>query len=262
MAGVLVLALASHIAVHFRRHNSLDDFLGFIWRKDENVAKQGIRIIFLFVAVYGFPIWLSLLLAYNQVPLAGQGLALALVAPLYVALGMAVRTLRQEYTWPLYSAGYALTAIGAMVSFENLLLAIYTLSLNAVVYAVSAYIFRQAFWLYLSTILTPVIALVVLNHTARLTSPWVAGIFMGLAFVYFGVGLWFDGRKASYALPFYAPGYLISAVALAVASSGRLLAIEIYLAGVVLYALSAWAFRERYLPVPGSSAGGCRITWE
>ncbi len=97
--------------------------------------------------MYAFPVWLTLLLRYNQVPLAWRGLALASVAPLYIAAGMALHRIRDEYTWPLYSAAYALTAIGAMVSFDNLTLATYVLALDTAVYAASAYIFRQAFWL-------------------------------------------------------------------------------------------------------------------
>ena len=57
---------------------------------------------------------------------------------------------------------------------------------------------------------------------------------------------------APFALPFYAPGYLLSAVALAVASGEKLLAVEVYSAGVVLYALSAWAFDESVFLYPAA----------
>jgi predicted membrane metal-binding protein len=67
----------------------------------------------LFLAAYGFPVWLAQVLVFYQVDLAWRGLALALVAPVYIAFGLAVRRARTEYTWPLYSAGYALTAVGA-----------------------------------------------------------------------------------------------------------------------------------------------------
>jgi len=262
-AAAIVLAGASHLLVHFGRHHSFDDLIHVIrpLRDPDTAVGRVARTVFLFFAVYAFPVWLTLLLTYRGVPLAWRGLALALVAPLYVACGLAARRVRPTYTWPLYSAGYALTAIGAMVTFEDQQLAIYALGLDAVVYAVSAYIFRHSFWLYLSNTLTPIIALLTLHYNQALSAPWVSGVFMGLAFLYFGAGGWFDRRArkagpdtgvASWALSFHLPGYLLSAVALAVASGDRSLALVIYPAGVGLYLLSAWAFRESLFLYPAA----------
>ncbi len=261
LAAAILLAGASQLVVHFGRHRSFDDLINFIQplRDPDAAVGRVARTVFLFFAVYAFPVWLTLLLTYHGVPLAWRGVALALVAPLYVACGLAARRVRPTYTWPLYSAGYALTAIGAMVTFEDERLAIYTLGLDAVVYAVSAYIFQQSFWLYLSNSLAPIIALLTLHYNQALSPAWVSGIFMGLAFLYFGVGGWFDRRVrkaetdmgvAPWALSFHLPGYLLSAVALAVASGERSLALVIFPAGVGLYMLSAWTFRESVFLYP------------
>ncbi|MCP4534122.1 MAG: hypothetical protein GY831_23220, partial [Delftia sp.] len=261
LGAAILLALASHLLVHIGQHRSFDDFVNFVWRVPGTAARRAARTVFLFFAVYAFPIWLVLLLTYHQVPLAWRGLALVLVAPLYVACGLAVRRVRPTYTWPFYSAGYALTAIGSMITFEDEQLAIYVLALDAVVYAVSAYIFQQSFWLYLSNTLLPIIALLTLHYNRALSAPWVAGIFMGLAFLYFAAGGWFDRRRRQaetsvgitpFALPFYAPGYFLSALAMAVASGERPLALGAYSAGVALYALSAWAFRESLFLYPAA----------
>lgn len=261
LAAAIVLAFASHVLVHFGQHRSFDDLIHFVrpLRDPDTALGRGARIVFLFFAVYAFPVWLTLLLTYHGVPLAWRGVALALVAPLYVAVGLAARRVRPTYTWPLYSAGYALTAIGAMVTFEDERLAIYTLVLDAAVYAVSAYMFQQSFWLYLSNVLVPIIALLTLHYNGALSASWVAGIFMGLAFLYFAAGSWFDRRRpraeagvSSWALPFLGPGYLLSALALAVASGERSLALVTYSAGVGLYALSAWAFRESVFLYPAA----------
>jgi hypothetical protein len=82
---------------------------------------------------------------------------------------------------------------------------------------------------------------------------------MGLAFIYWIIGQCFDRRKgksrggvSSFALPFYVPGYLLSLIALAVSSGERVLALEVYSAGVVLYALSAWAFAENLFIYPAA----------
>jgi hypothetical protein len=197
LAIVTLLALVSHTLAHYGRHQSFDDFVRFIWREEGTVARRAARTIFLFFAAYAIPVWLAQFMAQLEVQLAWRGLGLALAAPIYVAFGLATRRVRAEYTWPLYSAGYALTAIGAMVSFENEALVIYVLALDAVVYAASAYIFRQSFWLYLSNTLLPIVTLLTLHYNAALTAPWVAGLFMGLAFVYFFIGQWFNRRLPS-----------------------------------------------------------------
>lgn len=268
LAGVIVLALVSHLLVYTGRHHTFTDFVNFFWRTPNTVAQRAARTLFLFFAAYALPFWLMQWLAYFRVELAWRGLALALAAPVYLALGLAIRRVRAEYTWPLYSAAYALTAIGAMVSFEDNVLAMYVLALDAVVYTASAYIFRQSFWLYLSNTLVPVITLLILHHNAALTAPWVAWLFMGLAFLYFLMGQWLGRRPlttplrgsaqgatigvGAYALPFYAPGYVLSAVALAIASADRFLALGVYSAGVVLYAVSAWRFRESVFLYPAA----------
>jgi hypothetical protein len=257
LGAFLLLSALSQVVVHRGRHHSFDDFINFIWRTSGTVARRVAHTAFLFVIAIGFPIWLTQLLTYHEVSLAWKGLALALTAPLYIALGLALKRSKSEYAWPFYGVGYLLTAVGAMVAFDDPLLAIYVLALDAVVYAVSAIIFRQPFWLYLSTILLPVIVLLTLHYNEVLNAPWVASIFMGLAFGYFVLGFILNRRKGleqegvdRFALPFFVPSYVLSAVAIAVASSERMLAIWIFSSGVLFYALSAWAFREAVFLYP------------
>jgi hypothetical protein len=253
----LLLSAISQVVVHRARHHSFEDFIGFIWRTPGTVAQRIARTAFLFVIAIGFPIWLTQLLTYHEVSLAWKGLALALTAPLYIALGLALKRVKSEYTWPFYGVGYLLTAIGAMVAFDDPLLAIYVLALDTVVYAVSAIIFRQPFWLYLSNVLLPVIVLLTLNYNEVLIAPWVASIFMALAFGYFAFGFVVNRRKGveqeivdRFAMPFFIPSYMLSAVALAVASSEKMLALGIFSSGVLFYALSAWTFREALFLYP------------
>ena len=253
---VILIALASQMLAYLGKYPSFDDFIQMIWGQSSTMARRAAQMLFLIFAVYAFPVWLVQLLTYNNVPLAWRGFALAVTAPLYLAVGLALRRVRADYAWAFYTAAYALTGIGAMIAFENELIAIYVLTLNAVVYTASAHIFRQATWLYLTTVLVPIIALISLHYRNDLQSNWVTAIFMGLAYVYFGIGQSFDRLKsarpgiASFALPFYAPGYLLSAVALAVASGDKMLALSAYPAGVILYALSAGVFREAVFLYP------------
>jgi hypothetical protein len=257
LGAFLLLSGISQMVVHKGRHRSFDDFIGFIWRVPGTVAQRAAHTAFLFVIGIGFPIWLTELLTYHEVSLAWKGLALALTAPLYIALGLAFKRVKSEYTWPFYGVGYLLTAIGAMVAFDDPMLAIYVLALDAVVYAASAVIFRQPFWLYLSNVLLPVIVLLTINYNGVLIAPWVASIFMALAFVYFALGFVLNRRKGveqevvdRFAMPFFLPSYALSAVAIAVSSSEKMLAIGIFSSGVLFYALSAWTFREALFLYP------------
>ncbi|MDO9299988.1 MAG: hypothetical protein Q7T89_01330, partial [Anaerolineales bacterium] len=263
LAITIILALISHLFVHFGRHHSFEGFFNRFWKKAPETTQQIVSTIFLFFASYAAPVLLAQILTHLKLDLAVRGVSLAIAAPLFIAIGLAVRNAKSRSmdtvpTWPLYSAGYALTAIGAMISFGDKQLAIYVLILNAIVYAVSAYIFKQAFWLYLSTVLTPIIALLILHNSDRLETNYVAWIFIGLAYLYLLIGQIFDRTKKAendihpFAAPFYAPGFLLSAIALAISSSDKMLALQVYSAGVVLYAISGWLFNEALFIYPAS----------
>jgi hypothetical protein len=262
--GITVpLALVSYLVFHYGRHASFEDFVNFLARKAGDTTRSVLATLFLFFACYATPVLLTQYLAYIEYPLPWRGVTLALAAPLFVAIGLAVRNARSRGiatvpTWALYSTGYALTAIGAMVSFGDERLAIYVLALDAVVYAASAYIFQQAFWLYLSNGLAPVIALLILHNADQLKAEWIAWIFTGIAVIYLAIGQIFERRNTSkenvdpFAVPFYAPAFLLSAIALAVASTDRMLALQIYSVMAVFYAVSGWLFREALFIYPAA----------
>ena len=259
LAAVFVLMVVSHIAVHKGLHRSFDDSIRLIWRKSDTMARRVVQLAFLWSAACALPVLVIQMLTYAEVSLAWRGLALALIGPLYIALGLLVKRVKADYTWPLYGIGYLLTMVGAMLAFDDQLLGIVVLALNAVVYASSAYIFREPFWLYLSNVLIPIIALLSLHYNQKLTAPWVSGIFMGLAYLYFFVELLFERTKdeanegvSPFALTFFTPGLLLSAIALGTASGERILALTIYSCGVVLYALYARAFRESIFLYPAA----------
>jgi hypothetical protein len=258
--GMCILAAGfSFVAMHFKQHRTFDDFVNFFWRKD-TLIHRGARLLFLFFAAYALPVWMMQLEAYHSLSPAWQGVSLALLAPLFIASGLFLRRINSDYTWPFYSAGYALTALGAMIAFDDQRLAIYVLALDVVVYAASSVIFRQPFWLYLATCLTPITVLITLHYNDRLTSQWIAWVFSGLGFLYFGLGQFLDRHKAEpaavapFAMPLYAPGYLLSAIALALAlaSGDRFLALGVFPVNILLYALSAWRLREPLFLYPAA----------
>ncbi len=262
LSGTIILAVTSFLLVHFGRHHSFEDFIHRFWSKAD-VNQQVASTTFLFFASYATPVLLAQILTQLKFDLPLRGALLAVSAPLFIAIGLAVRNVKSRSldtvpAWPLYSAGYVLTAIGAMISFGDERLAIYVLVLDMIVYAVSAYIFQQTFWLYLSTVLTPITALLILHHTDHLQNTWAAWIFIGLAYLYFAIGQVFDRNKKTeneihpFAVPFYVPGFILSAVALAVSSSDKMLALQVYSAGVIFYAIAGWRFRETLFIYPAS----------
>jgi hypothetical protein len=259
LAASLLIALLSQVVIHRGRHHTFNDWITFIWRTADTTARRIAETVFLYLLAIGFPLLLVQALTHNEISLAWRGLALALAAAIYIALGLGLRGVKETYAWPFFGVGYLLTAIGAMIAIEDQLLAIIVLSINAVIYAVSAYIFRQPFWLYLASVLIPVVALLTLNYNQILTAPWVAGILIGISFLYFAAGTALNQRRKAtqegidpFALALYAPGYVLSAVALAVASSEKTLALGVYSSAVLLYALSAWVLREPIFLYPAA----------
>lgn len=263
--GVTVfLGTVSYLIVHYGRHKSFEDFMRTFFGKADDTTRKLVATIFLFFVAYAFPVLLTQILVQIEYSLPWRGVALALTAPIYIAIGLGIRkasarSVATVPTWALYSGGYILTAVGAMISFGDERLAIYVLTLNAIVYAASAYIFRQAFWLYLTNVLAPIIALLILHNTDNLNSTNVAWVFTGFAFAYLAIGQAFDRTKRAFenivkpfAVPFYIPGFALSAIALAISSSDRMLALQTYSVGVIFYALCAWLFRETLFIYPAS----------
>ncbi len=288
----ILSALFSALSVHFNRHYTWDEIVRLFFGKKENAFQKSFRSVFIWIAAWAFPIWIYFFLGQfeilymdNQVELAWRGFVLALLAPAYIAIGLVVRRARREYTWSLFSAGYALTVIAAIIAFSDLKIAIAVLVLDAAVYALSAYIFKKAFWLYLTTILVPIISLLSLHYTDNLNASAISKTLMGLALLYLLVGWFFDrnlrphpnlpshgegieflppsggdvrrteggrggGKISAFALPFYAPAFALSAIALVTASSERNLAILIYLLGVFFYSISIKLFNETLFLYP------------
>ena len=267
-AGVLV-ALASQALAHAGRHRSFDDLLRWLFPAAAGASsaeRRGAGSVFLFAAAYAFPVWLALLLAQFGQTLAGQGLGLAALAVVYIGLGRLARRLRPEYAWPLYTAGYALSVLGPAVTWGNERLMIAALALTAALYAASAFIFEQPVWLLLANGLAALIAVLVLDLNGRANAQWLGPVFMALAIFDVALAQFFrrgratpaGQRVANFEITCLAPGYVLSALALAAAASLvlinfppdgwtlpalRWVAIGVFSAAVALYTFSAWRYR-------------------
>ena len=244
--------------VHVGRHPSHVWLVKRLFADADSLAHRTARALFLYLAAWLFPVWLALALSLWRPPLAvaHYGLALALLAPLYVALGLLVRRSRGEYRQPWYIAGYALSAIGLLLTSPEPWARAAALAIAIVLYAASSAIFRRSGWLYLVALLAPLLQAQVWELLG-----WDAG-YLGLglvvlALMYGVVGLllhswgerqWsprISGPVRAYALPFFAVGYVCAAVGMGLAGTQeRYLATGTFALGTVYYLISALLFRQ------------------
>ncbi len=282
LGAVVGVALVSHWLVHNGRHRTFDELRHLLQLNEEEMANNLSKTFFLFIGVYLFPVWLIMLLAELTVSMVWWGLVLAILAPIYIFIGLRSRRTLNVYAWPFYSAGYVLTIIGAFFATGDTTLLIVVLSLNILVYAVTSAIFKQPFWLYLCALLIPVVNVLILANTNALTFAWTASTFTVLAFFYLLLGAILDRRLvilrvadvlslskeknldplksgraslhfiprsnladiSAYAFPFYAGAYMLSIITLITAIGDRWLTIGIYIAAVVFYWLSVKLFNK------------------
>ncbi|MCP4357113.1 MAG: hypothetical protein GY796_03730 [Chloroflexi bacterium] len=265
LGAAILIALVSQWLVHTGQHYTYAELFFILWQKPYDLISRLFRVGFLFLAAYAFPIWLVRLVLWRSVDMAWLGLGLTLTAVLYVTLGVMMKQTRREYGWPMFSAGYALTAVAPLLTIltMDVQMIIVVLSMIAGLYFVSALIFRQAGWLYLANGLLPIVTLLVMADNGLLT--WARGTvaLMALACLYVGLGRLLDGGRrplphlSPFAWPFYIYGYGLSLLALGAAVSiydSRFL-LQVTLAGAALYGVSAWAFRTAYFLYPALFLG-------
>lgn len=260
LGAAIFMALVSQWLMHMGRHDTYTQLCLLLWPKPQEIVSRLFRAGFLFLAVYAFPVWLARLFLWQAWGPAWLGLALASTAVLYVAMGVMLQPVRWEYGWPLFTAGYALTAVAALLAIlaGDLQITIVVLGMVSGLYFVSTLLFRQVGWLYLANGLLPVIVLLVLADHGWLTAARTAVSLMALACVYVGVGRLLDkGRRplphvSRFAVPFYLYGYPLSVTALLLSFyvNQSSFMIQLFCAGAVLYSISAWAFRTSFFLYP------------
>ncbi|MBI4491537.1 MAG: hypothetical protein HY690_01945 [Chloroflexi bacterium] len=260
----LLVYAASAWLMHRERHPS------FLWLVERLCGRPGSaafatgRSLFLYLAAWLFPAWLALAMSLLAPPpqVAHYGLALAVLAPAYVALGLAFRALRPEYRLPWYLGGYALSLAGPLLATPDPVLRLLALAISIALYAGSAVVFRQSGWLYPVALLTPLLGWQGLDRLG--VPPRLYGVgLLGLALAYGGLGLALHhgsprralqpigGAIGAYAQPFFVVGYVLSALGLGLAANqDRELVVLGFLLGGVCYAGSALIFRQSLFAYP------------
>ncbi|HEX2517272.1 MAG TPA: hypothetical protein VH257_21395, partial [Chloroflexota bacterium] len=266
--GLVVGALGwSAWLVDRHRHRAYLWLTERLFRGDRAPALPAARALFLYLACWLFPAWLLLAMGlWRPAPaVALYGLALTLLAPLYVGLGRR----RAEYRAPWYLSGYALSGMGPLVALGDPLLGPVTLAVSVALYAVSAAVSRRSAWVTLVALLLPVLLWQTLDGLAAFERGYGLGlVLLGLLYVVAGAVLQHPGRLSlprlarqvrwpiegdvsPFALPFFVTAYALSALGLArVANQDRGLVVAGFLAGAALYGGSAWLFRQRLFAYP------------
>jgi hypothetical protein len=263
--SILVYA-ASAWLVHSNRHPS------FTWTVAKTVGSanaaigRNVECLFMYLAAWLFPVWLLLAmsLASPAPTTTDYGIALAVLAPIYAAIGLRARNLRPEYRWPWYLAGYALSVIGPLVALAAPSPRLIALSISVALYAISSVVSRKSTWLYPVALLTPVL---VWQAEQQLG---VDARFYGLTLIleavaYVGIGVLihhrsFDLHRAAdpvrapvdaFALPFFVVGFGLCALGLSLSASqdGTLVVLAFSLASA-LFAASAYLFRLSLFAYP------------
>jgi hypothetical protein len=260
--GLCILsALLSFAAIHYKKHRSYLDFSGYLFSGSSLLTRLA-NLAPLFFGAYALPLWVVDWMGCRGWGLNPQGLVLTLMAPLAIGLGLWLRSSNRDYTWPLYSAGYALTVLGPLTVLGGagpvLPTLISVLLIDTAVYAASALVFRRAFWLHLATFLLPLPLLMTLAYNHLLDQVNASWLLIGLAYAYFAAGQLLDRQvirgapSTLYAPAFYAPAFLLLPLALVTTSQQTSLEIGIFTAAVLAYAFSAWRFKQPLLLYPAA----------
>src|SRR6185437_14301905 len=228
MVGLsMLIYAASAWLVHRGRHPSHRWLVASLFHDPASPLFLAAGAAFLYLVAWLFPFWLLLLLGllFPSPDIAGAGLILAILAPLYVALGFGFRRIQSEYRLPWYIAGYALSVAGPLVAMPDPNLRIITLGITTALFAVSAYLFRRATWTYLVALMLPVLLLLAFERF-DVPTRWNGLGLITLALADGAIGLALHHGSARrlltpirdkigpYALPFFVVGYALDAVGL------------------------------------------------
>ena len=186
--------------------------------------------------------------------LGAYGLTLALLAPAYLAAGLALRRFSPDYQIPLGFGALVMGAIAPMVAAPHEVHRIATLALGIGTFAAHAPAYREPRYLYLAAGLMPV--LMGLVYDARGVGFRFYGLgLIGLAFATFAIGETLhrlraarlppvEGWRWAYAEPLAVVSMVFVAVGLAVAQPGQAEMIAAFSLAALFFLAPAWLYRE------------------
>jgi hypothetical protein len=267
VVGLSILVYAgSAWLVHTGRHPTFAALVRrIVGDVDSGVARHASNL-FMYLACWLLPAWVLLAMSLGWPPpaVADYGLALSLLAPIFVAVGFWIRRVSAEYRSPWYLGGYALSVIGPLVATADAGHRIVALATSISLYLASAIVSRRASWLYPVALLTPVLVLLAMDRLgvpARFAG--VALVILALLYGVVGVVLHHGSgnprrlrqpirdRLGEFAQPFFVVGYAFLAFGLALAfNQDGALVISAFVLASLLFAGSAIIFRQALFGYP------------
>jgi hypothetical protein len=112
----ILVTVGSALLVHFRRHQTWEEFIRLLFGNSAGVTRTTARNAFQWLAAWAFPIWCVILLRELQVSDATSWLGLTLPALVYLGLACWLRRVDATYATPLFNAAQFYTAIGLLIS--------------------------------------------------------------------------------------------------------------------------------------------------
>ena len=214
---------------------------------------------YLYPALGLLPIWSLYWL--NLLPgarLEHYGLLLLFFGPLGLAGGQWLgrrapkQALAQAYAFPAYLFGYLAMGAGTLLVAGDNALLVMALLYDALMMLVSAWLFKNAIWVYPATLLTPLSLLIALGET-RIPGERFGWWLIGLSALYL-VEAWLlrRVRLASYGKAAIIVGLAITLFGLIPSSQDQVGALWGYGGAAVLYALTAFWLDKPWLLTPAS----------
>lgn len=257
--GLAVLGCAySALLVHRGKHPSSSWLVACLCSGAATWVLDAAEMLFQYLAVWLFPVWLLLLQSLRQpapAP-ADYGMALALLAPLYAALGLGSERIHAAYRLPWLLGGFALSALGPLLALPDPTLRVAALAVSISLYVAAALQSRRHEWLWLAALLGPVLLLEIIygfGDPARAYG--IALVALSLGYGALGLVVQRRGlreRPKPFALPFLAIGQALCVLGLvlAVATGDTGLVLIGFCLGALHYAAAAAVSRRGEFAAP------------
>jgi hypothetical protein len=216
---------------------------------------------FLYPALGLLPVWSVYWLNFLRpgAPHEHYGLLLLTFGVLGLLAGLRLErlaprpNLKRPYGLPAYLTAYLALIVGTMLVAHLRNFLAWALLYDALLLAVSAWLFRSSLWLYPATAL-PILSLFIALNEAKVPAERQGWWLIGLAAVYLA-GAWILRRLnlPSYGSPLLAMGFAATALGLPPSSLDRVGAMWGYGAAALLYAVCAFWLRQPLLLTPASA---------
>jgi hypothetical protein len=213
--------------VHRGRHPSFEWLIKQLTAATRTVP-PAVNSLFLYLAAWLFPLWVALAisLATSGAQIALYGVAVSVLAPIYVVLGRRFERVDREYRWPWYLAGYALSTVGPFLAWLDAVTPIqvgqvvilpqslplvFCLLASVALYAASAWTFLRTVWLWPVAVLFPAWVLLAMRLWMPSSPPDPYGVALAVvAAVYVVVGWRLSGFGSENQEPWFIVAYVLS----------------------------------------------------